>query len=278
MNKQSGPGSIEWTQWTWAPITGCKHGCQWNMPQGENAICYAKQMVDTMPSLKPYYPNGSGHHYFFPQRLREPLTVKAPSRIFVDAMSDICGGWIPQADVLKVMDVMRQAHWHTFQALTKAPHRVHLLDWPKNVWVGVSSPPDVWNNRNTASERVKRLYLQNTAQNLATVKAKGNTVWMSVEPLSFDITPTLLETGLMGTLDWIVIGAASRGKIKAQPRKQWVINLVLAADICGIPVFMKGNLRNNKAITETAIGWREDFPKAKAVRALEEEVTQERLI
>ena len=197
MNKQTGPGRIEWCDFTWNVLTGCYHGCEWSMPDGINAKCYAQELVETMQQMRQHYPHGFKHGYFHPNRLREPLLQKTPSRIFSDSMGDFCGGWVQREHAQQVLSVVRQASWHTFQFLTKAPHRVHLFDWPANAWVGVSSPPDIWGNRSTASEKIKRNYLKATAENLKTVKSHGNTVWMSVEPLNFDIAPTLLELGLL---------------------------------------------------------------------------------
>ncbi len=125
---------------------------------------------------------------------------------------------------------MRFYHWHTFQALTKAPHRVHLFPWPSNVWVGVSAPPDMMAGHEVAPA-FRQNYLRVTAANLAKVKARGNVVWMSIEAVSFDIEIEMERAGLFDLLDWAVIGAASRGHIVAQPRPAWIAKLVAKCDI-----------------------------------------------
>jgi len=69
---------------------------------------------------------------------------------------------------------------------------------------------------------------------------QGNVTWMSLEPLSFDVSAFIKELG--GSLDWLVIGAASNGRTKYQPAREHVQALLNAADLWDIPVFMKGNL------------------------------------
>jgi protein gp37 len=256
VNKQDGQHRIEWTDYTWNPITGCLHGCEWKMPDGRNAVCYAKTLAETSDNLKAIYNQGFAHHYFYPQRLKEPLSTKIPSKIFCDSMGDIAGGWVPMENIISVCDAMKNANWHTFQSLTKAPHRVHLVPWPKNVWVGVSSPPDVYMGKEI-SDKSKTQYLENTFNHLIGREGMGNKVWMSLEPVSWDIEIDLEKAGLFDILDWVVIGAASRGKQVAQPKPEWVKKLVARCDLHDIPIFYKGNLRSNKAVQDD---WREQFP------------------
>jgi protein gp37 len=74
--------------------------------------------------------------------LEKPLEWKKPQVIFVNSMSDLFHKDVPVEFVLKVFDVMQRAHWHTFQVLTKRAERLEELspqiDWPDNVWMGVS--------------------------------------------------------------------------------------------------------------------------------------------
>lgn len=128
--------TIEWTEATWNPVTGCDKvspGC---------AHCYAEAFAERWRGV-------SGHPYeqgfdlrIWPQRLDQPLRWKRSRMIFVNSMSDLFHERIPTSFIAEVFASMREAHWHTFQILTKRPERLvelaDLLPWPPNVWMGVS--------------------------------------------------------------------------------------------------------------------------------------------
>jgi protein gp37 len=135
--------TIEWTDATWNPVTGCTEvspGCD---------NCYARVFAERWRGI-PDHPYEQGFALrLWPERLNYPLHWKKSRRIFVNSMSDLFHKDIPDDFVLQVFDVMRQAHWHTFQVLTKRPSRLvkmaskisaHLnaLEWPSNIWLGVS--------------------------------------------------------------------------------------------------------------------------------------------
>ena len=77
-----------------------------------------------------------------PQMLELPLSWKKPQSIFVNSMSDLFHKDVPLAYIQRVFDVMRRAHWHRFQVLTKRAGRLAQLnaslEWLQNVWMGVS--------------------------------------------------------------------------------------------------------------------------------------------
>lgn len=140
--------TIEWTDSTWNPVTGCTEvspGCD---------NCYARTFSERWRGIP-------GHHYeqgfdlrLWPDRLEHPLKWKKPRRIFVNSMSDLFHRDVPDDFILRVFEVMRRADWHTYQVLTKRPARLsrlvsqigHLFSnetcsvqtWPANVWIGVS--------------------------------------------------------------------------------------------------------------------------------------------
>jgi protein gp37 len=128
--------SIEWTEATWNPVTGCSQvspGC---------AHCYAKTFAERWRGIP-------GHAYeqgfelrLWHERLELPLRWRKPKTIFVNSMSDLFHEDIPTEFVEEVFATMRAAHWHTFQILTKRhDHLAELandLEWPQNVWMGVS--------------------------------------------------------------------------------------------------------------------------------------------
>ena len=148
-NKQTGkfyrlPGA------TLNPMAGCFHGCQWeSIDGGVIAECYAKGVAEGLATKA--YPHGFKHHYWYPERLIEPLKKQKPHGIFVGSMGDMFGAWVPSEQITQVLDMMRLAHWHTFLVLTKNPKRLAEFNpFPPNVWVGMSLPVDGRNGQGTA--------------------------------------------------------------------------------------------------------------------------------
>ena len=114
--------SIEWTQSTWNPITGCTKvspGCK---------NCYAERMALRLKAMgQPNYINGfnlSIHLHV----LELPLKWKKPQIIFVNSMSDLFHEDVSLEFIQEVFSVMRRASWHTFQVLTKRSMRLYELN------------------------------------------------------------------------------------------------------------------------------------------------------
>ncbi len=252
-NPKTGGRSIEWTDLTINPVGGCKHACRWEMPDGTVAVCYAETVATKGPA-RSNYPHGFEYHYYRPHLLDEPRKLKEPNLIFMDSMSDLFGVAVPDEHTRRVLDMARNYPQHTFQALTKAPKRIlKFLDAiPANLWVGVSSAPD-WFMGKRLTEEQKLRFLHSTIEVLRQVKAKSEArvVWMSIEPLSWNIAPHMEDHGL----DWAVIGAATNGPRKYQPVATYVSDVLRVLDRAGTPVFFKGNLEWQPR--------REDFPVVK---------------
>ncbi len=137
--------SIEWTEATWNPTTGCDRvsdGCD---------NCYAltlSKRLKAMGSAK-YQNDGdprtSGPGFgltVHPDALRVPLGWKAPRTVFVNSMSDLFHARVPLDYVGQVFDIIAQTPQHTYQVLTKRARRLRQvadrLEWPANLWMGVS--------------------------------------------------------------------------------------------------------------------------------------------
>lgn len=234
---------IEWTDYTWNPVGGCQHGCRWEMPDGTIAQCYAETVAERVAQTS--YPQGFEHHYWRPELLQEPLRISKPSRIFLDSMSDLMGHWVENDQIEQVLEVCRQAPQHTFQLLTKNAPRLKKFEIPRNVWVGVSAPPSFMFGKRLSIELQSRM-LRRMIDVLDDVDVPIR--WMSIEPLSFDIAPLLVNSNLQ----WAVIGAATYGAKAYQPRDEWVENVLQVLDAQETKVFFKGNLIWDD--------WREDFP------------------
>ncbi len=215
---------IEWTEYTWNPITGCNKispGCK---------HCYADRMAKRLKAMGiTKYSNGF-ELTLHDSLVEEPLTWTQPRIVFVNSMSDLFHEDVPISFVLRVFEVMKQAEMHTFQVLTKRSERLaevsQLIDWPSNVWMGVS----IENN-----DYVFR------ADHLRQTQAK--TKFLSIEPLLGPIT-----TLNLAEIDWVIVGGESGPK--ARPLKQeWVVQL---RDQClreNIPFFFKQWGGTRKKIT-----------------------------
>lgn len=142
MSDRSG---IEWTEATWNPTTGCDRvspGCD---------HCYALTLASRLKRMgaEKYQTDGdprtSGPGFgvaLHPGALEVPLRWKAPRMVFVNSMSDLFHARIPIEFVQQVFEVMAATPHHTYQVLTKRARRLRKLadrlDWPPNLWMGVS--------------------------------------------------------------------------------------------------------------------------------------------
>lgn len=163
----SGTSAIAWTNATWNPTVGCTRatdGC---------SNCYAFTLHDMRHRAYQkhggFYPKNGlpmpkqcaqpfSTVQLLPERLSWPLHQKQPRMIFVDSMSDLFHSQVPDDYIKEVFEMMRQAHWHTFQVLTKRVGRLRRLgqrlDWPENVWMGVSIERDALTPRADALRMV----------------------------------------------------------------------------------------------------------------------------
>ncbi len=206
--------SIEWTESTWNPLTGCTKvspGCK---------FCYAERMAARLKAMgNANYANGF-RLTLQPHMLEKPLEWKKPQVIFVNSMSDLFHKDVPVEYILSVFDVMRRAHWHRFQVLTKRADVLEevspLIDWPDNVWMGVSVESQAYTFRVD--------HLRRTG---AFMK------FLSLEPLIAPIN----DLDLTG-IDWVIIGGESGPGCRPM-EKDWVISL---RDQClreKVPFFFK---------------------------------------
>ena len=140
--------------------------------------------------------------------------------IFVNSMSDLFHPEVPAQYIMQVFDVMRRAHWHTFQVLTKRAKRLPKLDpridWPANVWMGVSVENEsvLW--------RIDHLR-----------ETHARTKFLSLEPLLGPLPSMNLEG-----IDWVIVGGESGPK--ARPMDQvWVSEIRDQCVAANVPFFFK---------------------------------------
>lgn len=216
--------NIEWTEATWNPLTGCDKvspGCK---------HCYAERMAFRLQAMgMPQYANG------FQLTLHEnvlelPLSWKKPQVIFVNSMSDLFHKNVPEWFIQKAFSTMRKAHRHQFQVLTKRAERLAELspkiDWPENVWMGVSVEMDLYTNRID--------YLR---------KTRAKVKFLSLEPL---LGP-LPKMNLKG-IDWAIVGGESGPGARLMD-PDWVIDIKEQCKKAGVPFFFKqwGGVNKKKA-------------------------------
>jgi protein gp37 len=244
---------IEWTDYTWNPVGGCKHGCRWSMPDGTVATCYAGDVAGGL--ARRAYPHGFEHHYWHPQRLDEPLKLEGAAKIFVGSMTDLFGHWVPARHIDAVLFACEEVRHHTFQLLTKNPGRAIGYFMPGNVWLGASVAPDWMNGKRLTRSQQETLLRKSL---LALAESDAWVKFMSFEPLAWDCAPAVGE--LVEVLDWAIVGAASKGRSLYPPDEGHLRALVDLLDDLKVPVFFKGNLRSSEWAREH---WREEWPVAR---------------
>jgi len=205
MNKTS----IEWTDYTWNPVTGCKGA----NGDGLCSYCYIKR-------LRNYNINPEFH----PERLEQPLKVKKSQKIFVCSTADLFGDWIPEDWIKKVIDITKEASQHTFQFLTKNPKRFRGFVFPLNTWLGTTVEKDEY------------------AYRVLDLKLFAKNKWfVSFEPLMGD-----MKWVNISRINWIIIGAMTgKDAEKFAPKEEWIDKILVRAKNLNIPVFMKDNLKPN---------------------------------
>ncbi|MGE4049704.1 MAG: phage Gp37/Gp68 family protein [Piscinibacter sp.] len=207
--------SIEWTEHTWNPVTGCTKvspGCK---------HCYAETMARRLKAMgAPGYEN-SFELTLHPARLEQPLRRKAPTTYFVNSMSDLFHEGVPDRFVERVLDVCRRTPQHTYQVLTKRAERLPEFfadrKCPPNVWLGVSVE-----DRKYGVPRIAHLR-----------RVRAEVRFLSVEPLLEDVG----KLNLRG-IHWVIVGGESGGK--ARPMEaSWAENVRTQAVAQGVAFFFK---------------------------------------
>jgi protein gp37 len=216
--------SIEWTDATWNPVTGCTKispGCD---------HCYAERFSERFRGVRGH-PFETGFDLMLrPERLQTPLSWRHPRMVFVNSMSDLFHKEIPRAFIDRVFETMEAAHWHTFQVLTK---RSSLLrDFLKRRYGEGRGPSHMWFGVSVEDgDRLSRVrHLQ---------AAPAGVRFLSIEPLIGRVGRLDL-TGI----DWVIVGGES-GPGTRYMDPDWVREIRDTCNAAGVAFFFKqwGGLR-----------------------------------
>lgn len=215
--------SIEWTEVTWNPVTGCDRvaaGCD---------NCYALTLAKRLKAMgvEKYQSDGdsrtSGPGFgvaIHPASLGQPYRWRSPKVAFVNSMSDLFHGKVPIAFVRDIFDVIRDTPQHTYQVLTKRAHRMarfaDKLDWPDNLWMGVSVESF------DAVDRIDHLRATPAAVR-----------FLSCEPLLTALPDLNLES-----IDWVIVGGESGPKARPMD-PNWALDIRDQCSDAGVAFFFK---------------------------------------
>ncbi|MBL7704610.1 MAG: phage Gp37/Gp68 family protein [Taibaiella sp.] len=192
--------SIEWTEMTWNPTTGCDKisaGCKY---------CYAEIMSKRLQAMgvEKYKDNFEVRTH--DEALKIPYTWKHSKVVFVNSMSDLFHKEIPLDFIKKVFHVMNDNPQHVFQVLTKRADRLFELHtelrWTHNIWMGVSVENDKVRHR-----------IDFLRQTNARVK------FLSLEPLIGPLNNLNLQN-----IDWVIVGGESGHKPRPM-KPDWVLDI-----------------------------------------------------
>ncbi|SIT17486.1 DUF5131 family protein [Belliella pelovolcani] len=236
--------SIEWTELTWNPVTGCTKisaGCK---------FCYAEVMSRRLKAMGvDKYKDGFKKVRIHEDALRIPYTWKKSKVVFVNSMSDLFHKDVPLEFIQRVFQVMRDNGQHVFQVLTKRADRLaeisDQLTWPHNIWMGVS----------VEDERV--------TERIDFLRACGARVkFLSCEPLIGPLPNLNLKA-----IDWVIVGGES-GHNPRPMNPDWVLDIQEQCQQANVAFFFKqwGGKNKKKAGRELNGKTYDEMPEVELLR------------
>ena len=206
--------SIEWTEMTWNPVTGCtkiSQGCK---------NCYAERMAKRLRAMGSSRYRNEFAVTLHPDLVDVPKRWRAPRVIFVNSMSDLFHPDIPADYIGRVFRTMTECPQHTCQVLTKRSERLAelapRLPWPRNVWMGVS---------------VEDARVTHRIADLAAAPAAVK--FLSCEPLIGPLEGLQLEG-----IDWVIVGGESGPRARPMQRS-WALSILRQCRVAGVRFFFK---------------------------------------
>lgn len=213
--------NIEWAAWSWNPVTGCLHGCDY---------CYARDIAAR------FYPQEFAPS-FIPERLSMPGNTSpmqprwegdtGNTNVFTCSMADLFGKWVPEEWITSVIDTVADNPQWNFLFLTKFPIRMAEFEYPDNVWLGTTA------DRQWAVERAEKAFTKIKASGF------GGVCWLSCEPMLERLTFTSLDM-----FDWVIMGGSAKSSqtVEYHPPFEDILHLYNQARDAGCQVYQKTNL------------------------------------
>lgn len=237
--------TIEWTEATWNPVTGCtaiSPGCD---------NCYAERMAYRLQAMgQPNYVHGF-RLTEQPRMLELPLKWRQGQTIFVNSMSDLFHRDVSTEYIHRVFHVMNQADQHRYQVLTKRSQRLMRLSpelpWQSHIWMGVSVETDAYQFR-----------IDHLRQTAAHVR------FLSLEPLLGPL-PDLDLTDI----HWVIVGGES-GPGARPMEEEWVLDILRQCRAARVPFFFKqwGGVNKRVRGRELRGHLYDEMPREPRVRAV----------
>lgn len=206
--------SIEWTEMTWNPTTGCNKvsaGCK---------HCYAEVMARRLKAMGIEKYRDGFELRIHPNALNIPYTWKTPKIVFVNSMSDLFHKDVPLSFIQEVFKVMNDNPQHVFQILTKRSDLLlkfsSKLKWGHNIWMGVS---------------VENAKVMHRIEDLRDTDARVK--FLSCEPL---IGP--LPNMNLNRIDWVIVGGES-GRKSRPMKEEWALDILDQCKASDVKFFFK---------------------------------------
>lgn len=216
--------SIEWTDATWNPVTGCTKigaGCD---------NCYAERFAERFRGVEDHPFEVGFDLTLRPERIGHPLAWKKSRMIFVNSMSDLFHKHVPEDFVDQVFDTMERANHHTFQVLTKRSSR--MRNYINRRYAGGLAPRHIWLGT-SVEDGTKKSRIRHISDMYATVR------FLSLEPLIGPVG----ELDLTG-IHWVIVGGESGPKSRPI-KEEWVTDIRDQCKDANVAFFFKqwGGLR-----------------------------------
>ena len=233
--------AIEWPDWTWNPVWGCKRKCK--TPAGE-VYCYAW-------GIDEHHPNPHVPDFGIPTLMKAidaeiPRSVKC---IFVNSMSDVCY-WQPEW-LERVIARIKGYPDKYFVFLTKDYEfyrkHIYLMNLP-NVMLGYTATNEAQYEA-VVAEHDRLMDAMDAMDEMdkdgrpvvrqAHHDTSGAKLVLNIEPM-FDPVPDYLVENLW---DWVIVGPLNKhGRSKYIP-KEWLEPIIREAKNKLYPLFMKNGFK-----------------------------------
>jgi protein gp37 len=215
--------TIEWTEMTWNPVTGCRkvsQGCK---------HCYAERMANRLHAMGSERYRDGFQPTLHQDLVELPKRWRTPRVVFVNSMSDLFQEDVPDDFIRRIFATMAECPQHTFQVLEKRSERLRRLGadlpWAPNIWMGVS---------------IEDSQVLNRIGDLKATPARVR--FLSCEPLIGSLDKLALDG-----IHWVIVGGES-GPGARPMQAEWVESIYLQCRLAGVAFFFKqwGGTRKNR--------------------------------